>query len=128
MIENVLDKISVQFWSARKYVGRVKSYELGPELCAQFEYGFRNVVSVFVQESWGTFSKAWKIIFTGDIELSCSFYPSEATSILSRAPFNVKRFFKNEYLGKTKIEVPCRKTKKPQTVHFVGLLLISELI
>ena len=41
-----------------------------------------------------------------DIQLSCSFYPTVVTVILSRPPFNVKRFwsksrfFKNKYLEK----------------------------
>jgi hypothetical protein len=37
-------------WPARKYYGRVKSYELEPEFCALFEYGLRNFVPVFVWE------------------------------------------------------------------------------
>jgi hypothetical protein len=50
MIEKFSDKIFVHFWPARKYYGRVKSYELEAEFCALFEYGHRNFVAVFVQE------------------------------------------------------------------------------
>ena len=49
-----------------------------------------------------------------DTELSCNFYLIEVASILSRAPFNVKRILIKksvEYLGKTKIEVLSREIK-----------------
>ena len=35
---------------------------------------------------------------------------------------------KCQYLGKTKIEVFCRKTKKIELVYFVGSLLIYRLM
>jgi len=49
------------------------------------------------------------------LEMSCLFLWKNSEGLQSKS-----RFFKNEHLEKNGIEVPFRKTKKPQIMHFVG--------
>ncbi len=62
----------VHFWLARKYFRRVKKYELGPELCALFEYGLRNFLSFFVREKWNNLWKVKKISFNRTLSAEVS--------------------------------------------------------
>lgn len=65
LIQNMYLSICL-FWSVWEHFRRTKTYRTRPEFCALFELGLRNVVYIFIQESWGTFEKVWKISFNGE--------------------------------------------------------------